>query len=458
MVRTTCATKSSNGNPMRFSGLLCSIAGLVVGAGVIFLLPQASLFVETQQQSAAPETPGERWACPMMDFIGQKPGDCPVCGMKMTKVTAGELTREQQRRMDVQVSKVTEGRARVVVRAYGAVRYDDRTLQVVIPRVGGRIVKRHDASRHRGTLVEVGDPVVDLYSPEVYSAQGDLAAAVKLNDQSTTRALTDRFQRWNLAEVAEAILRGGAPVDTVTIRSPFAGRTVLALEGEEGAMEARLPQIGQEVMADAPLLRLVEPDAYMVVVHVPELQARWVRSGLPVRLSSDDKGALPEIQAEIAWVAPEINLEIRAREVHLHLRDPAGRILPGSLVNARFESTLAADLEAADPAHPETFGSFPLVPKTAVLSTGVRSVAWRVAERQRDGRLRFELAPLALGPRLEDEFGNDVYVVRAGLKPGDEVATQGVFLIDSQAQLAGTPSLLFPQGAVAQTPAPAHVH
>jgi Cu(I)/Ag(I) efflux system membrane fusion protein len=112
----------------------------------------------------------------------------------------------------------------------------------------------------------------------------------------------------------------------------------------------------------------------------------------------------------------------------------------------------------ADPAHPETFGSFPLVPKTAVLSTGVRSVAWRVAERQRDGRLRFELAPLALGPRLEDEFGNDVYVVRAGLKPGDEVATQGVFLIDSQAQLAGTPSLLFPQGAVAQTPAPAHVH
>jgi Cu(I)/Ag(I) efflux system membrane fusion protein len=70
---------------MRFSGLLCSIAGLVVGAGVIFLLPQASLFVETQQQSAAPETPGERWACPMMDFIGQKPGDCPVCGMKMTQ-------------------------------------------------------------------------------------------------------------------------------------------------------------------------------------------------------------------------------------------------------------------------------------------------------------------------------------------------------------------------------------
>src|SRR5690606_39445347 len=58
--------------------------------------------------------------------------------------------------------------------------------------------------------------------------------------------------------------------------------------------------------------------------------------------------------------------------------------------------------------------------KTAVLSTGVRNVAWRVAERQEDGSLRFELAPLALGPRIEDEGGNDVYIVRAGLARSEE--------------------------------------
>jgi Cu(I)/Ag(I) efflux system membrane fusion protein len=111
---------------------------------------------------------------------------------------------------------------------------------------------------------------------------------------------------------------------------------------------------------------------------------------------------------------------------------------------------------AADATKPETWGQFTLVPKTAVLSTGIRHVAWRVAERREDGRLRFELASVALGPRIEDEAGNDLYVVRAGLKAGDEVATQGVFLIDSQAQLAGTPSLLFPNGAVG--PAGAHQH
>jgi Cu(I)/Ag(I) efflux system membrane fusion protein len=232
---------------------------------------------------------------------------------------------------------------------------------------------------------------------------------------------------------------------------------VLALEGEgDGMKRATLPQIGQEVMADAPLLRLVDPSAYMLVIHVPENRAHWLAEGQPTRLSSDDKGDLRDIEATIAWVAPELNLEIRAREVHIHLRDPKGRLLPGSLVNARFETALGGDLEVADVAKPDTWGKFPLIPKTAVLSTGVRHVAWRVVERQRDGRLRFELAALALGPRLEDESGNDVYVVRAGLKAGDEVATQGVFLIDSQAQLAGTASLLFPKGAVA--PAGGHQH
>jgi membrane fusion protein, copper/silver efflux system len=436
--------------------LIAIAAGLLSGAGVIALLPERALFSMPEKTVETASAAGERWACPMMDFIGRKPGDCPVCGMKLQKVTSGELTAEQQRRMGVQVTPVIEGPAVATVRAYGAVRYDDRTLQVVIPRVAGRIVKRHPATLHPGTMVKAGDPVVDLYSPEIFSAQGELAAAVKLGDRSTIAALTERFERWNLGAVARAVIEGSAPTDTVTIASPFAGRVVLGVEGEADAMAARLPQIGQEVMADAPLVRLVDPNAFMLVIHVPETRAHWVRVGQPVSLASDDRGELPEVEASIAWVAPELNLEIRAREVHIHLRDPARRLLPGSLVNARIAGALGPDLRAADATNRDEWGRFPLVPKTAVLSTGVRSVVWRVAERQGDGRLRFELAPVALGPRIEDEAGNDVYVVRAGLKPGDEVATQGAFLIDSQAQLAGTASLLFPAGALA--PAAPHQH
>lgn len=433
---------------------ISAAAGVVIGAVTVALLPEAALFSHEPLHAHEGIVTGERWACPMMDFIGNRPGDCPVCGMKMQKVTAGELTREQQRRMGIETTRVSEGPATAMVRAYGAVRYDDRTAEVVIARVAGRVVKRHPAALHVGTIVKAGDPVVDLYSPEAFAAQGELAAAVALGDKPVIEALTQRFERLNLGSVARAILEGGSPVDTVTITSPFAGRVVLSA-GEEMERIA-LPQVGQEVGADAPLVRLVEPDRFMLVVHVPETRARWVREGQPVSLSSDDFGELPEVRATVTWVAPELSLDIRAREVHIHLRDPEGRLMAGSLVNARFHAALGQDLQIARSDDRAAWGTFPLVPKTAVLSTGVRHVAWRVAARERDGRLRFELAPLALGPRIEDEAGNDLYVVRAGLKAGDEVATQGVFLVDSQAQLAGTASLLFPNGAV--PPAPQHAH
>lgn len=446
---------------MRYTASVLSVAGLVLGAVVVALLPSAALFESTAPHDPAAESAaGERWACPMMDFIGRRPGDCPVCGMEMARVTAGELTREQQRRMEVSLTTVARGPARVTMRAYGTVRYDDRTEQVVIPRVAGRIVKRHDAARHAGVLVAEGDPVVDLYSPDLFALQGELAAALALGDEAAVAALRDRLGRLHLGGVADAIIAGNEPVDTVTITSPFGGRVVTGLDGAGDGTE--LPQVGREVAADAPLLRLVDPAAYIVVVQVPEARAHAVRVGQPARLASDDRGTLPELGAVVSWVAPELEPMLRTREVHLHLRDPAGRLLAGGLVEARLESVLDSTLQPADPGRTEAWGSFVLVPKTAVLSTGVRHVAWRVAERHPDGRLRFELAPLALGPRIEDEHGNDVWVVRAGLEAGDEVATQGVFLIDSQAQLAGTPSLLFPHGAVAPTSGPQttteHVH
>jgi len=438
-------------NNQSWKGWMTGVLGLVLGLVVLFAIPKSSFFGLSAKLSDDGPT-GERWACPMIDFIGTRPGACPVCGMDLHLVSAGELTREQAKRMGVQLVTIAAGPAIITIHAYGAARYDDRTEQVVIARVPGRVVKRYGGALHPGLNVQVGEPLIDLYSPEVFSAQGELAAAIKLGDQGLITGITERFARWNLAHVAEAIANGGKPTDTITLRSPYAGRVVI---GEDMAKEGMV-KIGEEIMPDKPLLRLVDPSAFMIVVHVPEPRARLIREGQPVQLASDDVGELPEVSASVSWVAPELNPEIRAREVHLHLRDPNNRLLPGSLVNARFKAVLGPDLNPADPDDEKTWGRFPLVPASAVLSTGVRHVAWKVAKIEADGRQRFAIAPLALGQRLEDADGNDRYVVRAGLQAGDQVAAQGVFLIDSQAQLAGSPSLLYPVGAAA--PAPAHQH
>ncbi len=431
-----------------------ALAGLAAGAAAISLLPASALFHAEDHAHAdgALAATGERWACPMMDFIGNKPGDCPVCGMKMTKVVAGELSAEQTRRMGLETSVVTQGPALATVRAYGAADYDHRFTKLVIPRVAGRIVHRFEATFGCCEEVEAGAPVIELYSPEVIAAQGELQAAIKLNDLALVTSLRDRFARWNLGYVADDIVAGKPARDTIIVHSPFAGSV---LQTDVDMINETL-SVGREVMPDTPLLRLVEPDKLVLVVHVPETRANWIEIGQPVRIDSDDTGPLPQIKAVVGRVAGEINASLRAREVRIHLSGAREVLSPGSLVGARFEVALGPDLKPADPSDRSTWGEFALVPKTAVLSTGVRNVAWKITSRDKSGRARFALAPLVLGPRIEDANGNDLYVVRAGLAAGDEVVTQGAFLVDSQAQLAGTPSLLFPIGAAA--PATAHNH
>lgn len=432
------------------------LAGLACGALLVALLPAHALFtaapVAPLVTTGTSSPPTARYACPMLCTITGKPGACPVCGMTLTAITTGELQPEVTRRMGLETTRVATGPATATVRAHGTADYDHRFTKLVIPRVAGRIVARHDATFGCCEVVAAGAPIIDLYSETVIAAQAELQAALKLDDTALTAALRDRFARWNLTPVADAIADGGPVLDIITITSPFAGSVLLA---DEDMVNETL-FVGREITPDTPLLQLVDPDKLVLIVHVPETRANWIRTGQSVAITSDDAGPLPQIAATVGRVTDEINPSLRAREVRIHLEGARDVLSPGSLVGARFEVALGPDLRPADPLDRATWGEFVLIPKTAVLSTGVRNVAWRLANPDASGPARFELAPLALGPRLENENGRDHYVVRAGLTPGDVVATQGAFLIDSQAQLAGTPSLLHPLGA--STPAPAHQH
>jgi Cu(I)/Ag(I) efflux system membrane fusion protein len=428
---------------------MSGVLGLAFGLAAILAVPSHIFFGATAHTTDDGPT-GERWACPMIDFIGSRPGTCPVCGMNLQRMTAGELNREQAKRMGVQLTTISEGPAALTVRTTGSVEYDHRFTQVVIPRIAGRIVKRHQATSGCCQNVEAGEPVVDLYSPEIFAAQGELQAALALRDERLVATLTSRFARWNLLAVAQAITAGKPPTDIVTITTPFAGQVLL----DDFTMADETLMVGKEVAADMPLLRLINPDRLVVVAHVLEAQAAFLRENQPVELSTDHDGTLSGITARIARVANEVNKETRTVEVRIYLTGTRGILRSGTLITARIRAVLGPDLKPADPADQSTWGRFPLVPASAVLSTGVRNIAWKMVKIEADGRQRFAIAPLVLGQRLEDDHGNDHVVVRAGLAAGDQVATQGAFLIDSQAQLAGSPSLLFPVGASA--PAPVH--
>lgn len=429
------------------------IAGLVIGAGATAVVPASWLFVAADLGHAERPEPGVRYACPMLCVITETLGSgmCPVCGMALERMQAGALNAEQRFRMGLETTVATAGPASVTVRAYGTVQYDHRARWTVIARVGGRVVQRHPATLHAGIDVAIGDPLLDLYSPEVFAAQGELQAAMTAADAGLIAAVRARFTRWGLDHVAAAVLAGEPARDTITLRSPFAGRVL----GDGEAAVMALPEVGATLMADTPLLTLADPGRLIVVLHVPETQGRYLRIGQAVTLASDDHGAFADLPARVTWIAPEIVASIRSREVHVHLQDADPHLLPGALVEAHIRGVLAADLTAADPDDEATWGRFVQVPKAAVLSTGVRHLVWTVT-RSETGDWTFAPAAVALGPRLARADGDDRYVVRAGLEAGTEIVARGAFLVDSQAQLAGSPSLLFPDGAA--KPAAGHVH
>jgi membrane fusion protein, copper/silver efflux system len=112
-------------------------------------------------------------------------------------------------------------------------------------------------------------------------------------------------------------------------------------------------------------------------------------------------------------------------EGHDH-RDHAGHQLPKYAVAGKAGQVLA-------------------VRATAVLNTGRRAIVYR---KRPDGA--YELVEAVLGPRAEgaDDSGRptEYYPVLRGLKAGDQVVIRGGFLLDSQRQIEGMPSLLYPEG------------
>ena len=82
-----------------------------------------------------------------------------------------------------------------------------------------------------------------------------------------------------------------------------------------------------------------------------------------------------------------------------------------------------------------TAGSQIVVPKSAVLWTGQRSVVY--VKDDMEDQPTFHLRQVVLGPSLPDG-----YVIDDGLAEGEEVVTNGAFAIDASAQLEGKRSMM----------------
>lgn len=327
--------------------------------------------------------------------------------------TTVQLDSDEINAAGVQLVKVSSARLKTSVESVGRVEQPEAQLATVPARVGGRIDKLY--VQFTGENVRRGQAVAEIYSPELIASAEEYRLALQNRDRMRSSSQKDavegsndlvaasrrRLELWGVSEKQIEAAGAGSAGPHVTIYAPAGGSVV-----------ERKVTSGQYVNAGDALFTVADLSTVWVKADVYEFQVTQIRPGQMVEITSD---ALPDkvLHGRVDFIEPAANPQTRTIPVHVHVPNPAMRLRPGMYVRATFVS----------PSERETL----VVPRSAVLDTGSRKLVY-IAKS--DGV--FEAREIQAGPPSEE-----LYPVLAGLKAGEQVVTNGNFLIDSQTRLTG---------------------
>jgi RND family efflux transporter MFP subunit len=325
--------------------------------------------------------------------------------------TTLELTPAEITAAGVQVAEVRTAALKTDVDSFGRVEQPEAQLAAVSARIGGRVDKLY--VQYTGESVRRGQPVADVYSPEVATAIEDYRLAqenrtqLRQSDEPNARVQADalvtasqrKLELWGINEKQmEAPEAGGIP--HVTLYASASGSVV----------ERKVTQ-GQYVAAGDTLFTVADLSQVWIKADVYEDQLPQIRRGQGVEITSE---ALPNrtLHGHVDFIEPQANPQTRTVPVHVHVANPGMRLLPGMFVSASFISTAPSQSI--------------VVPRSAVLDTGTRKIVYVARPNG-----VFEAREVTVGTPSDDLFP-----VTSGLAVGDKVVLSGNFLIDSQARLS----------------------
>jgi Cu(I)/Ag(I) efflux system membrane fusion protein len=379
--------------------------GMVV-ASVAFVLWMRSRGVEPEQQTpAAREMPAQS---------DQAATDTANAAM------AVQLTDDEQRQIGIQTTEAIRQAVTEEIVATGRVEEAETTIRTISARVGGRIDRLF--LTYTGQPVRVGQPVAEIYSPEVFTAAEEyklalenrrhLAASQQPDAIAQADGLVQASQRrlalWGLSpkQIEELVTTPDTPV-RITINAGYAG-----------VIRTRNVTEGQYVNAGDALFDVVDLNSVWVKADVFQSDIGRIRPGLKTQITSE---ALPGItlSGEVNFIELQSNMETRTTPVRIQVANPGTRLRPGMFVRATFQIPLGANVLT--------------VPRSAVIDTGMEKMVYLALP----GGV-FERRMVETGPAT-----NDNYTVLKGLSEGDRVVTKGAFLIDSQTRLTGGMTGLF---------------
>lgn len=363
--------------------------------------------------SAAKE---QLYTCGMHPQVIQNtPGNCPICHMKLTPLQRSAdggsgihtiaIDPVTVQNMGFRSETVSRGPLRRAIRTVGTIEFDETKLADVTTKFDGWIETLNvDAI---GAHVHRGDPLFEIYSPELYAAQVEylLALDKATNTVAATGALKSparaklKFFDVSDADIA-ALEQSRQPRRALPIASPADGFVI----------EKMIVQ-GQKIEAGMRLYRIADLGLVWVQAQIYEQDLPFVQLGQEAEVSLS---YLPDrkFRGRVTYIYPTVDAMTRTARVRMEFHNPGYLLKPGMFATVQVRAELDKDAL--------------LVPDSAVLRSGEKNTVFVAL----DGG-KFEPRTVTLGPRGE----GDVYQVFSGLDEGDRVVTSGQFMLDSESQL-----------------------
>lgn len=321
------------------------------------------------------------------------------------------LDSEQARRIGVTYAEVELRALDRSVHATAYVAYDEARLTGVSPRVDGWVERLH--VNYTGQPIRKGDPLFEIYSPALVSAQEELLLARSLVDETAANGGTagaraerllasarQRLDYWNVPEDQVRDLEArGTPTRSIVFRAPSDGIVV-----EKNVVE------GTRIAAGTDVYRVADLSRVWVKAEVFERDVGRVAVGQEVCVSLETYPG-ETFHGEVTYVDPTVSHESRSARVRIELDNPGLRLKPG----------MYAQAELHDLGNEEVM----VIPRTALLVTGQRSI---VFVQHADG----SLVPHEVTPG--HPVGREIEILR-GLEVGDRVVSSATFLVDAEANL-----------------------
>ncbi len=381
----------------------------------------------SQAGSASEVSQETTWTCSMHPHIRMpEAGDCPICGMDLIPLShngssgidpdAVHLTEEGAALAGVQTTVASRQKPVKEVRLYGKLQADERMLQSQVSHVSGRIEKLF--VNFTGEPVKRGQVLAQIYSPELISAQQELIEASKTKDTQPAiyEAAKERLRQWKITDDQIVSIENSGVTQTL----------IEVVSNTNGIVISMLVNTGNYVSQGTPLFEVADLSRLWVLFDAYESDLQFLRKGDKLTFTLE---ALPgeKYSGTIVFIDPVIDPVTRVAKVRVETGNQSGRLKPEMFVTGIVSTTL-----------PE-FSNSLVIPKTAVLWTGKRSIVY-VKQAEADEPV-FRMREIELGPMLGDS-----YVVASGLSEGEEIVTNGTFSVDAAAQLAGKPSMMNPAG------------